>query len=290
MTYLGHQSAPCAHRTSRNRLRQGAFRTPSLTDVSEPKRCSRYPKPLGPFGQGQRLAAKRDDCVLPHVSPLLLVGSPSAIRWLVAFVPIKPIQSRARRALAHVHKEVLKTKPPQADGNAASTVVFEGRGARITAPRNHVLPRPICSAADVAMLDPCLVARAHLDGLNVLRGLDEKLPALRAFNVPQRGTMPVSFARVRGDTKAAESQAAHVVPLPLPSAGFAASGATLDLIRGGVESAPARAGKSPYRTLSSMPNVPHGQLEDAVASDGFAGFVDEFWHKRTLPHAHGLSQ
>lgn len=104
---------------------------------------------LAQFRQTRRHTSHSKHKIVPLVSPLLLVGCPPAIAWLIVSMLIWPtVDFQSWRAFSHVGKEVLERQsPPSAHCNAAPAIRWESGVVRILASLDHIGPCLISSSS-----------------------------------------------------------------------------------------------------------------------------------------------
>lgn len=78
---------------------------------------------------------------------LLKMGRPPTVVRRVIAVVVDPVNSQARRHLAHIGEEVgeaVRPRPPLTDGYTASSVILKAAHPRVRAARFHRLPTAVC--------------------------------------------------------------------------------------------------------------------------------------------------
>ncbi len=125
------------------RLKEGSLCGPSKLEHSVPHPTLGGAESLAQFGETGSNPANGDKDVTPHVSLLLLWRGPLAIIFAVAKRIIFTINRSSKWLLAHISEEILKTFPPLANLNPATSVVAPSLIVRVGAALAHRLPSAI---------------------------------------------------------------------------------------------------------------------------------------------------
>jgi len=127
-----------------DRCSKGAFNAPSIGVDSRYNRTRAYSCVPTPLCKRLYLSVMFYIAVISFVIGLLIMGSPSAIVWLVIPIIIYTIKRVSLCGFrSHIRKEELKGLPPLTNRNSSSAVGFIRGHIRIRASSYHAMPRGV---------------------------------------------------------------------------------------------------------------------------------------------------
>ena len=131
-------------------FREGAIYRPA---ASEPitKEGPFYANFVCPLRERLHSAPENNYSAIAPVVHLLFGRRPFTVFWRITKIIINSIYGHAVRAIPHIGKEILKSKPSLTNCNPPAKIAFAAINIRIPASLNHGCPSPVCRGLTHAM-------------------------------------------------------------------------------------------------------------------------------------------